>query len=103
MKKRCFLLIGVMVVSISMGCAELSRFEVGCPEPSRVEMDYGTSYKLAIFNQTLNPDAEKNLEPVEGFDGMAARAVTEKYRKGFQEKPETPAYSLSLGSIGTGM
>ena len=103
MKKGCLLLIGLMVLSVSMGCAELSRLEVGCMGPNRVEMDYGTSYKLAIFNQTLNPEAEKNLEPVEGFDGTAAQAVTEKYRKGFREESEKPVYSLSVGSLGAGM
>ena len=103
MKKGCLLLIGLMVVSISMGCAELSRLEVGCEGPSRVEMDYGTSYKLAIFNQTLNPEAEKNLEPVEGFDGMAAQTVIEMYRKGFGEESQKPVYSISPANLGTGM
>jgi len=44
----------------------------GCA-PSRLEMDYGTSQKLAKFNQTLNPEAEKNLDPVVGMDGQAAQ------------------------------
>ena len=103
MKKAYLLLIGLTVALLTMGCAELSQLQVGCTGPSRVEMDYGTSYKLAIFNQTLNPEAEKNLEPVEGFEGMAAQAVTERYRKGFQEESEKPVYSFSQGSIGTGM
>jgi len=57
----------------------------GCA-PSRLEMDYGTSQKLAKFNQTLNPEAEKNLDPVVGMDGQAAQKVVEKYHKDF-EKP----------------
>ena len=63
-------------------------------------MDYGTSYKLSKFNQILNPEAEKNLQPVTGFDGGAAQATVGKYRKGFEEKVPAPTYvfSLSTGS-----
>ncbi len=71
-----------------------------CAGPSRLEMDFGTSAKLSKFNQILNPQAEKNLDPVEGLDGQAAKATNEKYRKEF-EKPAPPAsYSISVGSIG---
>ncbi len=88
MAKRSFLLIGlVMIFLISTGCAG----------PSRVEMDYGTSYKLAKFNQTLNPEAEKNLEPVTGEDGRTAEATIDRYRKGFQEKSEAPIYTINVG------
>ena len=65
MAKRGFLLIGL---------AGIFLLVVSCTA-SRVEMDYGTSYKLAKFNQTLNPQAEENLEPVTGFDGGAAQAA----------------------------
>ena len=91
MTKRCFLL---------MGLAGIFLISVSCVCPSRVAMDYGTSYKLAKFNQTLNPEAEKNLEPVTGFDGGAAQATVGKYRKGFEEKVSAPTYVFSIGGIG---
>jgi len=69
----------------------------GCA-PSRLEMDYGTSHKLAKFNQTLNPAAEQNLEPVIGMDAQANEKVIEKYRKDF-EKP-APAQNLTI-NLGT--
>ncbi len=65
-------------------------------EPGSVEMDYGTSYKLAKFGQILNPDAEKNLEPVEGLDGVAAQAALNKYRKSFEKPEEKPAYIMGI-------
>lgn len=71
-----------------------------CVGPSRLEMDYGTSAKLAKYNQILNPEAEKNLEPVTGLDGAAAKANVEKYRKGFEKPQAPPTYTLSIGSIG---
>ncbi len=90
MTKRSFLFIGlVIVLLISTGCVA-----------SRVEMDYGTSYKLAKFNQTLNPEAEKNLDPVTGFDGGAAQAALGRYRKGFEEKVPAPTYVFSINTGG---
>ncbi len=90
MTKRSFLFTGLVVAFlISTGCVA-----------SRVAMDYGTSHKLAKFNQTLNPQAEKNLEPVAGFDGRAAEATIERYRKGFQEKSQAPVYTINIGGFG---
>jgi len=71
-----------------------------CAGPSRLELDYGTSKKIAAFNQVLDPDAEKNLDPVEGFDGNAAWRVVEKYQKEFEKPAPPPAYVFGVGSIG---
>ena len=90
MIRRCFVLIGLVVIV---------SFTGGCGGPSRLKMDYGNSYKLAKFNQTLNPEAEKNLEPVTGFDGRAAREVIERYRKEFEKPAPPPTYILPVGSI----
>ena len=89
--KRYFLLIaliGIFLISVS------------CVGPSRLTMDYGTSVKLAKFNQILNPEAEKNLEAVTGFDGGAAQAAIGKYRKGFEEKTAAPTYVFSISAGG---
>lgn len=91
MAKRHFLLVGLVGIFL---------ISVSCAGPSRVEMDYGTSFKLAKFNQILNPEAEKNLEPVTGFDGRAAGATIEMYHKGFQEKSQAPVYTINIGGIG---
>ncbi len=61
-----------------------------CAGPTRVEKNYGKSYRQAVANQTLDPEAEKNLEPVTGLDGKAAQAGMEKYRKSFEPSREVP-------------
>jgi hypothetical protein len=92
MTRRFHILIGlVAILLISAGCANI---------PTRLEMDYGTSFKLSKFNQTLNPEAEKNLEPVTGFDGGAAQATIGRYRKGFEEKTSAPTYVFSISTGG---
>ena len=82
----------VMILPVAEGYCEM--------EKSRLEMDFGTSYKLAKFNQILDPDAEKNLEPVYGLDGSAAAAAIGEYRKGFQGTEEKPVFMFSVGEEG---
>jgi len=69
---------------------------------TRLERDYGTSYRLARFNQTLDPEAEKNLKPVTGMSGPASQLVIERYYKDFEKHPaaQAQAYSINSGSFG---
>ena len=99
MNKRVLAIFGVVsLCGFLLGCATPQQAEqcLGLG-PGAVERDYGISYRLAIFNQTLNPAAEKNLEPVEGFDGPAAKSALETYRTGFERPSPPPAYTLSIG------
>lgn len=89
MQKQLKLTILAAIVVCCLSCAA-----------TRLEIDYGTSAKLAKYNQILNPDAEKNLVPVAGLNGKAANKVMEKYVKGFEELPSAPFYSLGIGPIG---
>ncbi len=98
MKRKHSIIIILCLLTLGAGCTGPSPFEM--PGPSRVEMDYGTSFKLSKFNQILNPEAEKNLEPVTGMDGQAAKATLDKYRKDFEKPPAPPTYTLSFGANG---
>ena len=71
-----------------------------CTGPNRVEENYGTSVKVTKFHQMLDPDAEKNLEPVTGMDGKAAQTSIETYRKGFETPAEIPQYIFNMGGNG---
>ena len=96
MKKNWTVWIGIpAMVMLFTGCAS---------QQSRVEKDYGNSYRLAISNQTLNPEAQKNLEPVYGFNGQAAKAAIERYQKGFEKAQPAPTYTTigTTGSVGMG-
>jgi hypothetical protein len=63
-------------------------------------MDYGTSHRLQVFNQTLDPAAEKNLTPVYGMDGQAADKALQKYRKAFEKPAPEPKFVTSMESGG---
>lgn len=62
----------------------LALFLLACAGPTRVEKHFGKSFKQAQLNQILDPEAERNLEPVVGLDGKAAQAGIGKYRKSFE-------------------
>jgi hypothetical protein len=67
--------------------------------PSRLDMDYGTSFKLQKFNQIADLDAGKKVEPAEGMDGKAAQATKEKYSKSFEKEPPAAVYNFTIGGI----
>ena len=73
---------------------------ISCAAPTRLETDYGTSYKLQKYNQIANPDAEKNLKPVEGLDGQATAAAMTKRQKEFEKQEKAPSYISNLGTTG---
>lgn len=86
MKKPFFVLINLLVILL-----------VGCTvSESRLEKDYGNSHRLAIVNQTLNPEAEKNLEPVYGIDGKTTNIIVESFQKGFEERSRDPKFPLDV-------
>ena len=88
-------------VILGIGAITLFSFLLlGCAGPSRLEMDYGTSFKLQKFNQTLDPGAEKNLALVEGLDGNAASAIVDQYQKGFSAAEKGSTYNISIGGGG---
>ena len=88
MKKTFFVLINLLVIVMLLG---------GCTVfESRLEKDYGNSYRLAIVNQTLNPEAEKNLEPVYGIDGNTANIIVESFQKDFEDRSRDPKFSSDV-------
>ena len=88
--KRFFLVLsGLFFLAAMLG---------GCA-PSRLQMDYGTSYQLQKFNQAANPEAGKKIEPAEGMDARAAQAAKEKYQKSFEKEPPAQVYNFIIGGI----
>jgi len=78
------LLLAGVCLSIVAGIAV-----TGCTKrPTTLGPDFGLAYTMANDQQTLNPDAGNNLDPVQGLeDGRAAKHTMERYRSSF-ERPE---------------
>ena len=62
----------------------------GCAVSTTPETDarFGQSFSLIKAQQTLNPDASLNTDPVVGIDGKAAKGAYENYRDSFRRPPE---------------
>ena len=61
---------------------------------------FGDSVKIAIAQQTLNPGASANTDPVSGIDGRAAREAVNRYHKSFVEK-DTQPHAFTIGVSGS--
>jgi hypothetical protein len=87
MAARCLsAIVSLAILSILGGCGSHYYYQGETP----LEKNWGRAFESAKYNQTLNPDASENLEPVEGFDGAAAEMAQQRYLKGEEKKkPET--------------
>ena len=82
MFKKYFLIVGIVTgllfVSSCSGTKPSQR-------ESLLDRNWGRSYEAAIYNQMVNPDAGKNLEPVLNLDGTPAGYNADKYKDSFKE------------------
>ena len=80
----------ILVVLLIAGCTAAS---------TRLESMYGMAYHFARVSQTLDPEAATTLEPMQEFDGKAAKHLLERYRATFEKPPPPPSFLLSIGGI----
>jgi hypothetical protein len=98
MLTKWFLIIGGMAaLSLSSGCGKTIFSQNETP----LDKNWGRSFEEAKYNQLLNPDAKKNLSPVVGLDGEAARRNLEKYETSFEREAPEPTYNIDFGSMGS--
>ena len=91
-------------IAVTIACAMLALF-AGCSssgpvhEETLLDKNWGRSVETAKYNQILNPDAGKNLTPVEGLDGKATDNSVKKYEDSF--KKETRQENTSTSTTAT--
>ena len=80
MLKKSLIIFGIIVaVSMVSACSGTDTL---------LQRNWGKSYETAAYNQTLNPDADKTLKPVDSLDGQAAENGHQKYQDGFKVKEQ---------------
>ena len=94
--RKIMILTAVAALIAVLGCTT----PAGQNQGTLLEKNWGRSFETAKYNQILNPEAGKNLDPVEGLDGEAAEANTAKYRQGFTTEELPPVYDINLNNIG---
>lgn len=73
---------------------------VGCATNTPVLDDhFGEAVNAAKAQQTINPDASLNTDPVAGVDGQAANAAVDRYHKSFVQPPAAASvFNIGVGS-----
>lgn len=76
----------------------------GCAASTTPKTDarMGEAMLLMRAQQTLNPEASRNTEPVAGLDGKAAKGALDNYRDSFRQPPAEAATFLTIGGPGGG-
>jgi hypothetical protein len=67
-----------------------------CALSPRVDQQFGSSVRLALAQQTLNPQARNNRTPVTGLDAQAAKSIYDNYQRSYAT-PEQQQNSFSIG------
>jgi len=81
--------LAMIFIMLQAGCSFGSR--IGEPSPGAPE--FGSSVRMAVASQIVNPEAGSDA-PVVGIDGKYAAAVAKKYQDGPKEPKERQARSI---------
>jgi hypothetical protein len=88
------IIMGAVVAAGIMGCSQHAVVQ----RESRLDKNWGRSFESARYNQILNLEAEKNLEPVKGLYGPVAERIMEGYI-GCGVSKQKPSTKCGVGTI----
>lgn len=88
-------ILSALIASVAMtGCATKTPI---------LDDHFGEAVNAAKAQQTINPDASMNADPVAGVGGQAADAAVDRYHKSFTQPSATPnVFNIGIGSSGSG-
>lgn len=74
----------------------------GCVATTTPETDarHGEAMIMLRAQQTMNPDASLNTDPVTGLDGKAAKGALDNYRDSFRKPPTESTGFMGIGGVG---
>jgi hypothetical protein len=87
------LMVGALTAATLYACASATP---------RLDANLGHAVNTAKLQQTLNPDAGTNRDPVSGLGGTPARETIERYHESFRAPPPTFEIIFGGGSAGGG-
>jgi hypothetical protein len=76
----------------------------GCAATTTPQTDahFGEAMTMIKAQQTLNPDASRNTNPVTGLDGKAAKGALDNYRDSFRKPPVDSVNPSVVTGVGGG-
>ena len=93
LKRTIALTIACAMLALSAGCSAAGPLH----QETLLEKNWGRSVETAKYNQILDPDAGKDLTPVEGLSGKAEDNSVEKYENSFKKESETESHDHGIG------
>ena len=71
----------------------------GCVSTTpHMDSHFGEVVNLVKAQQTLNPDASRNSEPLNGMDGKAAMSAYDEYQKSYRApEPQQSVFTIGVG------
>jgi hypothetical protein len=89
MQRTHFCTIGTALLLAVAGCTSTTP---------NLDRHFGQGLNLAKAQQTLDPQAGRNLDPVSGIDGKAAKSAYDGYQKSFRvPAPQPNAFTIGVG------
>ena len=89
-------LVTALVSALLAGCMSEPTYS----RTPNLDEKFGVAVETARAQQTINPNASRNPDPVKGIDGRAGREAVERYEASFQ-KPPRPANVFNIGVSGS--
>lgn len=85
--------------SVFASIAWLSTWALaGCATPGNGP-HLGQSVNLMMAQQTMDPQAALNTNPVKGLDGKAAKSAYDAYQKSFKTpEPQSNSFTIGVGA-----
>ena len=91
MLKRCLIIIGIIsIMSVMLSCSGTTPAH----KQTLLERNWGRSFESMRYMQMLNPEADKNLDPVLGLDGNASDHNINKYQESFKETEQKESTTI---------
>lgn len=98
--KRTHIRLGRSTRLASVACAALLLTLVGgcVSRTPSLDAQFGKSVRLLNAQQTINPNAVANADPVLGLDGRAAMSGYGDYQKSFAKpEPQSSTFTIGIG------
>ncbi|EEG09808.1 hypothetical protein [Pseudogulbenkiania ferrooxidans] len=86
---------------ITMSGTVLAVLLTGCSSTPYLDSHFGESVDMIKAQQTINPQASQNMDPVAGIDGKAGQEAMGRYYDSFKTPPSTKDI-LTIDVLGGG-
>ena len=86
-----FLIVVFVLLLLFTGC---SNGNISLQGETDYDKNLGRSYETAKYSQIVNPEAGKNINPVDGLEGNAADNAVKGYQESFKQSKDQEVVNI---------